>query len=219
MICTPLRILTLIGALVLSVAASAQTAYTIRQANVRAGPGRDYPLVTWLPENTPVTIAGCYEGGHWCDVIAPPNRGWVYAGFLSYPYQGRTVTILDAGPTLGLSLVPFSLGLYWDNYYRGRPWYGRRSYWEHRRPPHYRPPHYRPPSGPSRPPSVRPPRPIAPAPRPPSRPSPPTIQPVPSRPGIAPVRPQPSRPRPPSTGRPVAPAPAPVRPSPRPAPQ
>ena len=77
MICTPLRILTLIGALVLSVAASAQTAYTIRQANVRAGPGRDYPLVTWLPENTPVTIAGCYEGWHWCDVIAPGARGGV----------------------------------------------------------------------------------------------------------------------------------------------
>lgn len=204
-----LRILTIGAGIALSIAADAQTAYTVRPANVRAGPGPDYPLVTWLPQGTSVSIAGCYEGWHWCDVIAPPNRGWVYAGLLSYPYQGRTVTILNAGPTLGLSLVPFSLGLYWDNYYRNRPWYGRRSYWERRRPPQYRPPNYRPPSTPSRPPAVRPPRPIAPAPRPPVRPSRPTIQPVPSRPGVAPPRPQP-----PSAGRPVAPAP--TRPSPRP---
>jgi uncharacterized protein YraI len=203
-----LRLLTVIAALAVSVAAGAQTAYTVRAANMRAGPGRDYPLVSWLPQGAPVTLAGCYEGWRWCDVIAPPNRGWVYSGFLSYPYQGRRVTILDAGPMLGLPLVPFSLGLYWDNYYRGRPWYGRRSYWEHRPPPHYRPPDHRPPS---RPPAVRPPRPIAPAPRPPVRPSPPTIQPVPSRPGA--TRP---RPQPPVTGRPVSPAPTPPRSAPRP---
>jgi uncharacterized protein YraI len=213
---TSLRLLALAAGLALSIAADAQTAYTARDANLRAGPGRDYPLVSWLPQGTPITVAGCYEGWRWCDVIAPPNRGWVYAGFLSYPYQGRTVTILDAGPMLGLALVPFSVGIYWDNYYRTRPWYGRRSYWEHRPPPHYRPPHYRPPTyrpptQPSRPPSVRPPRPIAPTPRPPARPSPPTIQPVPSRPGVAPPRPQP-----PVTGRPVAPAPTPPRPAPRP---
>jgi uncharacterized protein YraI len=107
-----LRLLTVIAALAVSVAAGAQTAYTVRAANMRAGPGRDYPLVSWLPQGAPVTLAGCYEGWRWCDVIAPPNRGWVYSGFLSYPYQGRRVTILDAGPMLGLSLVPFSLGLY-----------------------------------------------------------------------------------------------------------
>jgi uncharacterized protein YraI len=207
-----LRLLAIAAGLALATAAAAQTAYTVRAANMRAGPGRDYPLVSWLPEGTRVTIGGCYEGWRWCDVIAPPNRGWVYAGFLSYPYQGRTVTILDAGPTLGLALVPFSLGVYWDSYYRNRPFYGRRSHWEQRPPPHYRPPTYRPPSGPSRPPAVRPPRPIAPAPRPPTRPSPPTIQPVPSRPGVAPPR---AQPRPP-TGRPAAPGPAPTRPSPRP---
>jgi len=27
----------------------------------------------------------------------------------------------------------FSLGVYWQEHYRSRPWYGQRSSWEHRR--------------------------------------------------------------------------------------
>ncbi|HLX27572.1 MAG TPA: SH3 domain-containing protein [Casimicrobiaceae bacterium] len=206
-------------ALCLPAMASAQTAYTTRDVNIRAGPARDYPLVAWVPSGTPLTVAGCYEGWRWCDVIAPPARGWVYAGFLSYPYQGGSVTIASAGPVLGIALVPFSIGVYWDNYYRGRPWYPKRSYWMHRPPPHYRPP-----TGPPRPPVVRPPRPPRPSPptiqpvpnppstgrpRPPSRPSPPTIQPVPSRPGTAPPSGRPTRPSPPTI------QPAPSRPTPQ----
>ena len=211
-----MRLSALVMALFLPAVAGAQTAYTTRDVNIRAGPARDYPLVAWVPSGTPVTIVGCYEGWRWCDVISPPARGWVYAGFLSYPYQGATVTIASAGPVLGLALVPFSLAVYWDNYYRGRPWYTNRSYWMHRPPPHYLPPTGRP-----RSPTVRPPRPSPPTiqpvpnppstgrPRPPSRPSAPTIQPVPSRPGAAP----PSSGRPPA--RPSSPAiqPVPSRPS------
>jgi uncharacterized protein YraI len=210
------RLLMLIMALCLPAMASAQTAYTTRDVNIRAGPARDYPLVAWVPSGTPVTVAGCYEGWRWCDVIAPPARGWVYAGFLGYPYQGGTVTIASAGPVLGIALVPFSLGVYWDNYYRGRPWYAKRSYWMHRPPPHYRPP-----TGSPRPPVVRPPR--------PPRPSPPTIQPVPNpakppstgrprppaRPSPPTIQPVPNPPKPPSVGRPpMRPAPPTIQPVP-----
>jgi hypothetical protein len=38
---------------------------------------------------------------------------------------------------MGLAVVPFAVGPYWDTYYRGRPWYGRRSYWVGRPVPHH----------------------------------------------------------------------------------
>jgi uncharacterized protein YraI len=153
--------------------ASAQsTGYTNGPGNLRAGPSRDYPLVATVPPGTQLSIYGCTDDWMWCDVDAGPNRGWLYARHLSYPYQGNRVVIYGHGPSLGLPIVTFSLGSYWDNYYRGRPWYGRRSYWvgrpipprrpgppiDHRpgRPPGARPPHVGPPSG-HRPPNARPP--------------------------------------------------------------
>lgn len=130
--------LSLVPGLLLSAAALAQTAYTVREANVRAGPERDYPVVTRLAAGTPVAVTGCVEDQSWCEVIAEPDRGWVYAGSLEYPYEGRRVVILGNG-YLGLPFVPFVAGTYWDTYYRGRPWYGRRSYWVGRAPTFHRP--------------------------------------------------------------------------------
>jgi len=51
----------LVPGLLLSAAALAQTAYTVREANVRAGPERDYPVVTRLPAGTPIEVTGCNE--------------------------------------------------------------------------------------------------------------------------------------------------------------
>ena len=50
----------------------------------------------------------------------------------SYPYQSSVVPIYSYGPALGLPIITFSIGSYWDNYYRGRPFYGNRNYWYHR---------------------------------------------------------------------------------------
>ena len=60
----------LVPGLLLSAAALAQTAYTVREANVRAGPERDYPVVTRLAAGTEVSVAGCNEDSSWCEVIA-----------------------------------------------------------------------------------------------------------------------------------------------------
>jgi uncharacterized protein YraI len=49
----------LVPGLLLSGAALAQTAYTVREANVRAGPERDYPVVTRLAPGTEVSVSGC----------------------------------------------------------------------------------------------------------------------------------------------------------------
>ncbi|WP_075643980.1 SH3 domain-containing protein [Caballeronia udeis] len=128
-----------------------QQAYTNSPVNMRAGPAGDYPIVTQLPGGVPVTVMGCISGYSWCDVVVPNLRGWVYAGRLSYPYQGGNVPILTYGPTIGLPIVTFSIGAYWGSYYRGRPWYNQQSHWANRPPPGPgRPPGHggRPPPGP-----------------------------------------------------------------------
>ncbi|WP_062129575.1 SH3 domain-containing protein [Paraburkholderia monticola] len=142
------------GLLTLPGAANAQSqAYTNSGTNVRAGPASDYPIVTQLPAGVPVSVMGCLSNYQWCDVAAPNLRGWVYASRLSSPYQGGYMP-LNYGATLGLPILAFSIGDYWGNYYRGRPWYGQQSRWSHHAPPPpprpgagRPPPNYRPPQG------------------------------------------------------------------------
>jgi uncharacterized protein YraI len=162
--------------------APGQYAYVTRDVNMRAGPDSSYPLVARLSSGTSVAVGGCLQSYTWCDVYTNDVRGWVYASYLAYPYQSSEVPIYSYGPALGLPIITFSIGSYWDNYYRGRPFYSNRSYWYGRhwtpppprfnpgwrppppppyhRPPNYRPPPqggYRPPGGDYRPPSGPPP--------------------------------------------------------------
>lgn len=221
----------------LPAAAWAQFAYTNRDVNLRAGPNREFPLVMWVPGGVQVYVNGCIEGWTWCDVTVGDQRGWVYADFLSYDYYGQPVTIVSGGVLLGLPLITFSIGSYWDSWYRYQPWYGNRYYWYNRPPtwwyrppppppprPIVRPPPPHPPNwhGPGpRPPEYRPqPQPRPPDYRPPSQGRPPTTQPMPQ---THPPTTQP-QPRPPGGGRPPQGAPEYSRPppqsnAPRPAPQ
>jgi uncharacterized protein YraI len=121
-------------------ATSAQEAFTSRSVNVRAGPDTSYPAVATLGGGAPVEVMGCLDDWSWCDVVFGYNRGWVYAPYLTYVYQGARVPFYTYAPSFGIPIVAFSLGSYWDRYYRGRSWYGRRDYWERREPRHIRPP-------------------------------------------------------------------------------
>ncbi|WP_158080952.1 SH3 domain-containing protein, partial [Pelomonas sp. KK5] len=109
-------------ALALATPALAQQALTTGWVNLRAGPSRDYPLVMRLPPNTPIQVEGCLSGYNWCDVSVGPDRGWAYARQLSYVYQDRPVPIYGWGARIGLPIIVFSIGSYWDDYYRQRPW-------------------------------------------------------------------------------------------------
>lgn len=138
-----------------------------------AGPDPGYPTIAQLPAGASVAIQGCTEGWAWCDVIAAGTRGWVAGTFVQYTYQNQPVIVADYGPRIGIPIVAFSIGLYWGNYYRDRPFYRNRDYWFNRpyvprpppRPPIHGPGHRppgpgaRPPSGhrPPPPPSNRPP--------------------------------------------------------------
>ena len=183
------------AALALPLAASAQQAFTTHLLNLRAGPAQDFPIVATLPQGAEVMIQGCTSDYAWCDVQTPNAlRGWVYAQYLSHPFQGNPVPVNSMGAAIGIPVLTFALGAYWANHYRDRPWYHNQSQWDRpyypHRPPNRPPPPMRPPHGalpPPRPlPDVRPPRPDN---------RPPPIRPQPdNRPPL--VRPQPDN-RPP----------------------
>ena len=115
-----------------TVAWSQQLAYASKLVNMRAGPSRDYPVVATLGSGTAMTIYGCLQGYTWCDVVVGASRGWVYSGNIVYPYQGRNVPVMSYGSSIGLGIVSFSMGNYWDNYYTDYPWYPQRQNWASR---------------------------------------------------------------------------------------
>jgi uncharacterized protein YraI len=162
-----LRVLGVLLALLIGAPAIAQAqyAYTSKYVHLRAGPAVDYPVVAVLPPNMPLAVQGCIRGYTWCDVLAGPNRGWVYSGNIVYAYQGANVPILTFGAAIGFGIITFDLGRYWDNHYRGRSWYSHREEWMHRPRPRYKAgTHHAPPRAPA----ARPggPRPQAPVVRP-----------------------------------------------------
>src|SRR3954468_22100202 len=113
-------------------AGSAELAGTRGAVNMRAGPDVSFPQVALLSPNVTVDVVGCVEGYQWCDVVAGGNRGWVSAGYLSSRYNNVPTVISYAGPSIGIPLVSFAIGPYWDSYYRGRPWWNNRTYWYNR---------------------------------------------------------------------------------------
>ena len=77
-------------------------AYTARPMNLRAGPNRDYPAVAQLDAGAPLDVHGCLDGYSWCDVSFEDARGWLYAGGISFVYNGDRVPLYfirtEAGP-------------------------------------------------------------------------------------------------------------------------
>jgi len=107
----------------------AEMGYVSRQTDLRAGPATEYPVVAILQAGVSISVEGCLSDYTWCDVFAGPNRGWVYAANIVYPYQGTNVPVLTYGALIGLGIISFSIGDYWDHYYRGRSWYPQRQSW------------------------------------------------------------------------------------------
>ncbi|MGA9342408.1 MAG: SH3 domain-containing protein [Rhodanobacteraceae bacterium] len=112
--------------------------YVTGNVDLRAGPDTSYPSVVMLPVGAEVAIEGCVDGWSWCDVAAGNIRGWVPGDFLQEEYQGQRVLIPEYGVRIGIPIVSFVFGTYWESHYRNRSWYGNREHWSHVRP-EYRP--------------------------------------------------------------------------------
>lgn len=110
--------------------AEAAEGYATANVNMRAGPSTQYPAVTVIPAGESVEIHGCLADVPWCDVEFYGGRGWVAGRYVQALYQSRRVYV---GPEyyrpLGIPTVVFSVGNYWDRYYRGRDFYRERDRW------------------------------------------------------------------------------------------
>jgi uncharacterized protein YraI len=123
------KILCSIGALLLGapLLASAADAWVVADISLQAGPDTDFPSLAMLEAGTPVRVEGCIDGWTWCDVVAFEDRGWVPGTFLQERVGGQPVVIIDAGARIGIPIVSFSIGTYWDRHYHNRPFYSQRS--------------------------------------------------------------------------------------------
>jgi uncharacterized protein YraI len=104
--------------------------FATANVNMRAGPSTQYPAVTVIPAGESVEIHGCLADVPWCDVEFYGGRGWVAGRYVQALYQERRVYV---GPEyyrpLGIPTVVFSIGNYWDRYYRNRDFYRERDHW------------------------------------------------------------------------------------------
>jgi len=112
--------------------AEAANAYTTGNVNSRAGPSVNFPRVTTLPAGVTVTIYGCVSDLGWCDTSWRGQRGWVSSRYLEYLYDDRRVLVQDYGRRIGVPIISFQFGNYWDRYYSDRPWYRDRPRWRER---------------------------------------------------------------------------------------
>jgi len=97
---------------------------------MRAGPDTAYPSVRSYDRGLRAEIYGCLSDRSWCDVGYGQDRGWVSGYDLAVNYQGRQRTIVTLSAAFGLGALTFSMGDYWDNHYRQRPFYNDRYRWE-----------------------------------------------------------------------------------------
>jgi len=109
--------------------AAAANAFTTGNVNMRAGPSTQYPRVMTLPRGASVEVYGCTNGWRWCDTNWRGYRGWVSASYLQMMYGERRVYVPEYAPRLGLPVISFEFGSYWDRWYRDRPWYRERDRW------------------------------------------------------------------------------------------
>ena len=119
-----------------AMAAGPHSGWTVRATSLRAGPDFDYPAVRRIGKNRRVDIYGCLDDWSWCDVAYRSDRGWVAGANLVADYQGRRRGISSY---LGIGVLTFIFGNYWDNNYRSRPFYNERSRWERHYNDNYKP--------------------------------------------------------------------------------
>ena len=117
----------LAGTIALTGAADAAgRAVAVTDLNLRAGPSTDYPAVDVIGGGNDVHVFGCLSNRSWCDVGYNGIRGWASSNYLE-PTGRPNYTGPRAVDRIGAPVITFSLGSYWDNHYRSRPFYSHRD--------------------------------------------------------------------------------------------
>lgn len=101
--------------------------YVTGSVYLRAGPDSSYPRVARLHRGTSVVIEGCVDDWSWCDVSTRNDRGWLSANNLQHEYEGHRVLVPRYGVQIGIPIISFVFGSYWDDHYRSRSWYRDRD--------------------------------------------------------------------------------------------
>lgn len=118
------------AAVIVAAPANAATrGYATDRLEVKAGPDYDYPTVTYVRSGSPLSINGCLRDWSWCDVSTPRGRGWVVGDDIQAEREGRRIAF---GSPWGVPQVTFSVGTYWDSYYKNRSFYSQRGDWDRR---------------------------------------------------------------------------------------
>ena len=111
-------------------AAAATSAFVGVAISERAGPSTYYPVVADVPSGAPVTLYGCLTGGSWCDVSYAGVRGWLPGSYVDAYYQSQPVFVPYYIGAIGVPIISFDIGFYWNNYYHDRPFYADRARFE-----------------------------------------------------------------------------------------
>lgn len=119
-----------------ALAEAATRGFATANVNMRSGPSTAYPAVVVIPEGAPLVIYGCLSDTPWCDVSFSRGRGWVAGRYVQAEYrQNRVYVEPRYYRDLGVPIITFDVGTYWDRYYRDRDFYRDRDRWSRPRPP------------------------------------------------------------------------------------
>lgn len=105
------------------------TGYVVSDVDLRAGPDIGYPLTDVVPAGGPVYINGCTEAFEWCDVVFQDEHGWIDGNDIQYDYDKRPLYLPHYGAAIGVPIIGFSIGTYWNRWYGNRPFYRERERW------------------------------------------------------------------------------------------
>lgn len=113
-----------------AMAEAATQGFATANVNMRSGPSTAYPAVVVIPNGEPLTIHGCLSDTPWCDVSFSYGRGWVAGRYVQAIYrQNRVYVEPRYYRDLGVPIITFEAGRYWDRYYRDRDFYRERDRW------------------------------------------------------------------------------------------
>lgn len=101
-------------AFALSSANAAEIAATaVTALNIRSGPGPQYSVIGYIPQNTPAAIVGCLPNSLWCRVDYRGIAGWADSEYLTAQIGGRSLVVsqsLTQFPTITYEVPATTVG-------------------------------------------------------------------------------------------------------------